>query len=204
MGFAAYEVARSFSSKFLYFQSQGNQSKLYIYQFKNGQPVMATPEIIPPVLNIHDYLISFVDDYKITGFSKSAGGRFEEEVYKCIKPAIDECIAGVKLANALDIDLVCRLGNQVAIVEIKQGQKARKKEGIDQLNTAGSREFLGTYTKKILVIDRVWDQTRSNLRHLAEAHGIFLIELPSYSKTGQIDVLEKQTAIQTIRKVLGG
>lgn len=203
MGFAAYEVARAFSSKFLYLQSEGSQSKLFFYQFKNGKAVLEKSEIIPGVLSIHDYLMAFLQSYTATGFSKTDGGKFEEEVHHFLEPALDECLAGVKLSEAVDIDLVCRLGNQVAIVEIKHGEKARKKEGIDQLNTAASREFLGTYTKKILIIDRIWDHTRSNLRHLAEAHGITLIEIPSYSQHGRITETEQQKAIAIVRDRLG-
>ncbi len=204
MGFAAFEVAKQLNCHFVYLQSQGSQSKLFFYKFDHDEVKSIKCEIIPEAITLHDYLMSFLDGYTIKEeFESSKGWQFEKAVYQILEPKLDECFAGVKLAEAIDIDLVCRLGNQVAIVEVKQGEKARKKEGIDQLNTAGSREFLGTYTKKVLVIDRVWDHTRSNLRRLAEAHQITLIELPSFSASGIISEDEAKLAVEIIHRLLG-
>ncbi len=202
MSLAAYEVARNLSAQFLYFQSEGQESKIYKYVFKKREAVLCGDENIQESISLKEYLHAFLGEYVERGFSKTKGGDFERAVESFIRLAVDECLVGIN-RHALDIDLVCRISNQVAVVEIKSGERARQKEGIDQLNTAASREFLGTYTRKVLVIDTVWDHTRSNLRELAEAHNITLIELPSFHLQGKIDNKEKELAIATIQKILG-
>ena len=47
----------------------------------------------------------------------------------------------------MEIDLIFRCGNSIGIAELKTGKSATEKEGIDQLNAACAREYLGTYTK---------------------------------------------------------
>ncbi len=202
MGFAAYELARHLNAPFLYFQSEGGQSKLFRYDFRGGRAALVQKEIIPSVLSVDDYLRAFLNDYEPQGVSTTPGGQFEQAVVDFLGPALDECVAGVRHGN-LEIDLVCRLANQVGVIEIKSGKRAQSKEGLDQLNTAASRECLGTYTKKLLVIDRAWDKTSGGLRELAEAHSITIVELPSYSQYGNIDEAEKQTAIATVQRILG-
>ncbi|MBE7557389.1 MAG: hypothetical protein HS126_40645 [Anaerolineales bacterium] len=102
----------------------------------------------------------------------------------------------------MDIDLVVRIGNQVGIIEAKTGGKGRKKEGIDQLNTAGGRAYLGTYTKKFLIVDSSWE-ILSNLSDLAKVRDIVVIELPSYGETKQLADADRERLIQTIRTNLG-
>jgi hypothetical protein len=115
---------------------------------------------------------------------------------------VDEIVAGVKLGGALDIDLVLRCGNQVGIAEVKTGRKSRSKEGINQLNTAGGRAFLGIYTRKILIVDTVWDATCSNLRELAEARNVQVVELPSYLQTGALSDYDRQRLTSAVRSAL--
>jgi len=45
---------------------------------------------------------------------------------------------------------------------------------------------LGSYTQKLLVSDQVWDHTRSNLRALAEARRVAVVELPSFAAEGNL------------------
>ena len=143
----------------------------------------------------------YLGDYQITGFAKTREGAFEKAVHDVLQTHVDEVLAGVKKGGALDIDLVIRCGNRVGIAEVKTGEKARKKVGIDQLNTAGGREFLGTYTKKFLIVDMPWD-TLSNLRELAQARDITVIEVPSYGMTGAISNTDQRTLARTVQQVL--
>ena len=62
---------------------------------------------------------------------------------------------------------------------------------------------LGTYTQKILVSDQVWDHTLSNLRELAEARRIEVIELPSFSTEGSLAVEDGEKLTQRVCKSLG-
>ena len=86
----------------------------------------------------------------------------------------DETACSICLSTSLEVDLVFRIDNQIGIAEVKTGRKALSKEGIDQLNTAAGREYLGTYTKKFLIIDREYEQ---NNKILAKERNIHVIEL---------------------------
>jgi hypothetical protein len=77
------------------------------------------------------------------------------------------------------------------------------KKGIDQLSTASEPRNLGTYTQKILVSEQVWDHTLSNLRELAEARRIEVIELPSFSTEGSLAVEDGEKLTQRVCKSLG-
>ncbi len=195
-------VATESKIPFVYFQTEGMQSKLYKYRFDGVDIRLVSEEVIDETITISEYLRAHLDDFQETGFSQTPGGAFEKAVCETLSPCVDEILAGIK-KGALDIDLVVRRANQIAIVEVKSGDKARGKRGIDQLNTAASREFLGIYTRKILAIDTKWDDTRSNLQELAAAHGITLIEFPSYSKNKSISRDERQNAINKLDKILG-
>jgi hypothetical protein len=163
---------------------------------------VAEDRLLPGLITIDDYLRAFVDDYHLTGFAnQDEGGLFEQAVYAALQPAVDEIMVGAKLLGALDVDFVVRCDNQVGIIEAKTGPGVKK--GIDQLNTAGGQRYLGTYTQKILVSDQRWDHTRSNLRELAEARRIEVIELPSFGAQGQLLPEDVQRLVQTVCQCLG-
>ncbi len=200
MALAAYSVAMTHHAPFLYLQSEGKKTRLYRYEFSEDDiPRLSADELLPSLITIDDYIRAYAGSYQITGFSQKDGGLFEQAVHDALAPPIvDEIIAGVKLAEALEIDLVVRCENQVGIVEAKTGSQAGKKGGIDQLNTAGGREYLGIYTCKMLVVDRLWGKDQSNLRDLAQARRIEVIELPSYSTSRQLspdDVAQLRRAV---------
>jgi hypothetical protein len=200
MVLAAYEVAREYNAPFLYLQSEGKQSVLYRYRFKAGKPHYERREIIPEVLKIKDYLEAHVGDCKVTG----ARHKFEEEIGNALEGAVDEVMIGVTLAGALEVDLVVRKENQVGVIQAKTGGRARSKEGLRELNAACAREYLGIYTRKILVVDQRWDPTLTNLRDLAEAWGIKVIELPSFSQSGSLSDEDKKRLRSEVIKVLTG
>jgi hypothetical protein len=153
MAFAAYSLAAVWSSRFLYLQSEDVESRIYRYNFRNGVPALESDETMPGVIAIDDYLKLHLGAYQTKGhFDPGAGGRFEEVIYNALKGAVDEIVQGVLYGGGPDIDLVVRCANQVGIVEAKTGGEARNAKGINQLNTVGRREFLGTYTKKLLIL----------------------------------------------------
>ena len=118
---------------------------------------------------------------------------------------MDEVKQGVILGGALELDLVVRLGNQVGVIQAKTGEKAKKKEGLDQLNAACGRENLGTYTAKILTVNQRWDETLENLRELAGAWNITVIELPSFTPDSPSLSPEDQERLRReVRRGLGG
>jgi hypothetical protein len=118
-------------------------------------------------------------------------------------PNVDEIKTGWKhTSGAVDIDFIIRCNNQIGIIEAKTGKKALSADGIKQLAVAGGQRFFGTYIKRFLVIDRLWDE-KTNIRKLAEAIGIVPIELPGFSATGKINNADLEKMLSVIYKELG-
>ncbi len=171
MALAAHQLARERSADWLYLQSQGAQSLLYRYR-PELQEHPYTVERVPALLTLDLMLCAHLGAYS----EKAPQDPAEELVVEALAAHVDEYKTSVTHGGALEIDLVLRCGNQVGIAEVKTGKSARKKAGIDQLTTAAEQRYLGTYTRKFLVIDR---EMGANNRELAAAHRIVIIELPS-------------------------
>ncbi|HIQ05244.1 MAG TPA: DUF1887 family protein [Anaerolineae bacterium] len=203
MALAAYLVAGNHKASFLYLQSEGKQTRLYRYEFDaSGIPRVSVNRLLPGLITIDDYLRAYVDDYQLMGFAgDDAGGLFERAIYEALEPVVDEIVAGARLLGALDVDLVVRCENQVGIIEAKTGPGVKK--GIDQLNTAGGQHYLGTYTRKMLVSDQCWDESRSNLRELAEARRIQVVELPSFHTAKRLSSEDVEQLQRTVCEQLG-
>jgi len=190
MSNAAVLLASQLGSDCIYYQSEGNLSRLYWYAIENNTPRPKNDEDLPENLfTIEDYLKLYLGDYRCEGYHKDEngqldeGGRFEQAVGETLKQAGFEVLAGIRPAgegNQLEIDLIFRLHNQMGIAEIKVGDAKGDsvKKGIDQLTTAGEREYLGTYVKRFLVTAR---NIKTQQKKYAYAHGVYLIELPVYS-----------------------
>lgn len=194
MAFAAYRLAEELSSPFLYLQSEGGKSLVYRYEFSGSGPKLVKQDVIPTLLTIDDYLKAHLGSYE----KASKQEPFEELVHGAICDSVNESTRSIT-HGSLEIDLVIRCGNQVGIAEIKSGKKGLKKEGIDQLNTAGEQRYLGTYTRKFLIVNR---KVGSQNRKLAEAHRIRVIELCS-AEGGTLSLEDKGELVRTIRKDLG-
>lgn len=200
MAFAAYQLALDkMGCQFLYLESEGGKSRLRQYEFDNRLAILKRDEIIPGVITIDDYLGAYLDAYAY----HEVANPFESILFEALKEAVDEIVVAVKNpSGTLDVDLVVRIGNQVGIIEAKTGAKGRKKDGINQLNTAGGREYLGTYTKKFLIVDSSWERF-TNLSDLANARNIVVIELPSHGEAKQLSEADRQRLIQIIKTNLG-
>lgn len=204
MVLAAYEVAREYQAPFLYLESEEKKSHLYKYRFENGVARREGDEILPGCITIDDYLRAYVGNYSVTGPAKGTGGIFEQVIVDALQSKVDEILPGVTLGGALEVDLVVRCENQVGVISAKTGKKAREKVGLDQLNAACDPEYLGTYTRKMLVINQAWP-ARYNLRDLARAWDIRVIELPSFSENSpSLSLDDQQHLVQTVRQVLLG
>ncbi len=194
MAFASYHLAEELSSPFIYLQSEGGKSLIYRYEFFEGRTQLIKKDTIPTLLTIDDYLKAHLRSYNRASKKEA----LEELVYDAICDSVDECERSIT-HGSLEIDLVMRCGNQVGIAEIKSGKKALKKEGIDQLNTAGEQRYLGTYTHKFLIVDR---EIGSQNRALAEAHRIRVVELCSV-ETGVLSLEERDELRRAICTDLG-
>ena len=194
MAFASYHLAEDLASQFIYLQSEGGKSLIYHYEFSGGKPQLIERNEILEVLTINDYLKAHLGSYT----KATAREPFELLVNDALSGSINETVSSI-IHGSLEIDLVMRCGNQVGIAEVKSGKKGLKKEGIDQLNTAGGQTFLGTYTRKFLIVSK---KIGSKNRELAEAHRIKVIELCS-AEDGSLSEEDKDRLVQTIRMDLG-
>lgn len=185
MAFGAYRLAEELRSSFVYLQSQGGRSLLYRYDYdpsrsyQRRQPDAERDPEIPEVLTIDDYFKA----YGIWDLKPAGKKPIERLIAKILAPELSEVKTNVAFGGNMEIDLVVRQKNQVGIAEIKCGkdQPRRQKRAIEQLITATEQRHLGTYTKKLLILDRALDQ---NNEDLAGAYGIQVIVLPGVASEG--------------------
>lgn len=202
MSLAAYLAAQALGSPVVYLQSEKKRSRLFRYEFSGGVSALVEDCFLPALICIEDYLRAHVESFHDRQrFTDDAGHRFEQAVYQALAPVLDETRLGVNLGGAVDIDLVVRCENQVGIIETKLGSNGLKK-AIDQLNTAGGREYLGIYTQKFLVSDQDW-AAFGDLKALAQERLITLIQLPGYGRDQVLSEAEAGLLRSNILKGLG-
>jgi len=206
MVLAAYRIATELQAPFLYLQSERKRSRLYRYEFDGEAYHKGSDEFLPGLVSIDDYIQVHLGrtPEKKEKPRDAFGHAFEEAIADALRELDMEVKVGVRLAGALEIDLVVRYENQVGVIQAKTGGAARKKTGLDQLNAACDQRYLGTYTKKMLVINEVWDKSRSNLRELAKAWRITVVELPSFTiKSPHLSDEDRQCLQTKVMEALG-
>jgi|LSQX01.3.fsa_nt_gb hypothetical protein len=194
MALGSFLVCQKYNIPFCYLQSEGGKNYLYSYIWKDIWPKLEETIEISSNIRLEDYIRIHVGGFK----QKEEKTYYEKLVIKSVEDIVDEIISNIYLEEALEVDMIFRIGNQVGIAEIKTRNRATKKEGIDQLNTAGGREYFGTYTKKFLIVDREYPE---NNKELAAVRGITVIELknsPANVEDVKIDEKDKNFLIQTI------
>jgi hypothetical protein len=195
MGFGAYHAAQRLGARALYLQSEGGESVLYEHSFRPEGVRLEARSVLNSLLTIDDYLrVHGLDEYD----HKPPKESFEKTVAEALRPNVDEMLCCVR-HGALEIDLILRCGNQVAVAEVKSGGVARRKGAIDQLSTATSREFLGTYTKRLLIVDQ---RPYAGNRALAAARDITVVDLLGASRSG-LSAAQREYLIATVRAALG-
>ena len=188
MALAGYALAASQNASFCYLESGGGRSNLLKYGFSGGLPRLETEQPLPKdLLTARDFLLSHLPGYKECGYSRddngqlNIGGEFEQAVHQALLPHFDETLVGVRpdgVGNLIEIDLLLRSGNHMAIVEVKMGGADYLKKGLDQLKMAGEGVYLGTYTSLFMIVaaPRVPVSTHT----LAARRNIHLLQLPDY------------------------
>ncbi len=206
MSIAALEAARRAKAQAFYVRSQGGKTEIDLYGFDDsGAPFVSGSLTLQGTISLDDYLVSyFGNTWSLSGFGKGPGEGFERTVYDALFPGVDEVKSGWRDAsNQVEVDFVIRCNNQVGIIEAKTGKAARSIEGIKQLAVAGGQRFFGTYVKRFLVIDQVWQKNEVKLRGLCEALGIILVELPGASEAGRIGESERENLLAAVHAALG-
>lgn len=197
MALAAFGLAQELQAHVVYLQTEGNASLLYQYEFgTDGALTLVAEDPVPETTTLDDYLRMYLGTYQEEGTRET----FERAVFQALQSGrgrdLFEVKAGIRPVGALEIDLVVRHGNQVAIGEIKNKSG---KNGIDQLNSAASQRYLGTYVKKFLILTQPLEQ---NNAELAEAYRVTPIVLPSGS-TGVLSPQDEETLVNALLAGLG-
>ena len=202
MSIAAYMVAAQLNIPMIYLQSEESRSRLYRYEFRAGAPSLVADDVLPEVIGLDEYLSAHVTiQPPRQRAADDEGHRFERVIFDVLTKTVDEIKPGVNLHGAVEVDLAIRCKNQVGIVEVKLGSN-HLKAAIDQLNTAGSQTYLGSYTRKFLVSDQDWSNY-SDLFELAAAHRITVIQLPGYGRERLLNHAEADLLTASILKGLG-
>jgi len=204
MALAAYSLAQRLERPWIYVRSEGGRSLIYRYN-SDGEPI-GRPEEAASLITVDDYLRAHLGKYD-TGAKpgaqdeEQAGKWFEDLVARELRgwSYLDEVIANVRYGEALELDLVLRKGNQVGVAELKSGTEAYHKKGIDQLSTATEQRYLGTYTRRFLIIDR---PLGPDLRDLAEQHRIRVIQL-KLDQRGHLLEPSRQEFREAVRTWMG-
>ncbi len=196
MVIAAYEIARKMEARAFYYQTQGNVSTIHPYRFEKNRLVCAPPVPITATLTLDDYLRLYVGKYTEAKPKDS----LEKMVVDALRLRLPEyefktSVKLLELAGNVEVDLLARCGNQVAVFEIKR--RAGKK-GIDQLNGVTDQRTLGTYTRKILVSAAPIDV---NNLELTCAYHIKPVVLPSGMGT-EFTEEDVQRLVGTVKEVL--
>lgn len=197
MVLAAYHLAEERNSPFVYFQTEGNQSCLYRYAFRNGIVTLEGVDELPETISLDDYLRLYLSAYE----TEAPRNALEQQVFEALNSRPDlEVLTSVRPRGlgGLEVDFAVRCGNQVGIGEVKS---KGAKSGIDQIGAVATPRYLGTYVHKFLVSARPVD--RNNL-DLAEAYRICVIELPSYADAGMLDAADRQKLGESVIRQLGG
>jgi len=174
MALAALLVAQDQDHRFVYFQTEGNRSRLARYRCNRGDVTLEIVEDMPEVVSLDEYLRMYLGSY----VAKEPRNSFEEEVATTLRsaPGVNEVLTSLypRDSGGLEVDFAVRCGNQVGIGEVKS---KGAKEGIDQLAAVSAPRYLGTYVARFLVSGTQLDR---NNRDLARAYRIDVIELLSY------------------------
>lgn len=188
---------------FVYLESEHRPAVLYRYSVASGRLRRKEGTPLPPLITAADYLHAHLPGFRSEGFSRDRagnltdGGVFEQAVYDALLPHVDEVLAGVRpegVANQIEMDLVIRVGNQVGVAEVKLGGgEERPKQGIDQLSTATSCEYLGIYTARFLITA---NPLAASILRLAKEKQVNVIALQGYRLDAALTPGDQQRLVQ--------
>lgn len=198
MSLAAYEIARHQSLPFVYLRSQGAENVLYHYETKNGEPKFAEERKLPALITINDYLQAHGLPIKPTTISANPQ---ETALRYFFEANCDEFKHNLNYP-AFEIDFIIRRRNQVAVVEAKAPKNKIRRFGLDQLTTIAGREYLGTYTGRIWVVNKPLGK---QLAQLAKAYNIKVVQVQLVDHAGKwrLDPNSQQRMLAALDEILG-
>ncbi len=182
MSIGMFQFAVQNNGKVIYLKSEEKKNLLYTMTFGRNEELLTNIKELPELLNVDLFLKAHLVGYELykPKNENDYGIEYENAIINLMKKNNFEIMQGVKPereGDQVEIDAVFRLKgtNNVAIAEIKVGDSKmeRPKKGIDQLSTAGSREYLGIYTKKFLITSR---KLNERIKQAAVKHNIIVID----------------------------
>lgn len=170
----------------IYLESDRFETMLSRYHHdERGRLICDGSEQLPELLDLdsffHAYLGKFDWSPQPNPQQSAESRQFEEDVAAGFDATRTlEIGRSVKSLGAEEIDIVLRRRNQFALVECKTGKGVIKIHGILQLSNLASERYLGTYTRKILVVQS--DRSTNNFNNLevARRHDVFVLQLPDW------------------------
>lgn len=212
MSLAALEVARARRATCVYYQTEGQrgrdqQSKLYFYRFDEaGNLVFDHAEALPGgLINLDEYLRAHLEGYEEKGFAPGSGGDQERAVLAALKSEMDEIKANIKplgVKDQIEIDLLARRGNNVAVLEVKSGGQGSNKKALDQLTTMAAREYLGIYATRVIVTRADDDSKTDWYKALARALHVEVVELQFSLHNGRLHEQDARNLRQRLNELL--
>jgi hypothetical protein len=199
MALAAYEAARGRRLPVVYLRSEGPQAILYRYRIREHGPELAGEEAVGTLIDIDDYLRA----HGVTPLHETGPQNAQEAgLRRWLESQVEECRSNL-IFSAFEVDFILRRGNRVTLLETKMTHK-NTREGIDQLNTAAGRAFLGTYTGKILVVSK---PLGPQLSRLAQARNVQVVTVTGKldARTGRLllDQESRNELERTLERILG-
>jgi hypothetical protein len=206
MALGMYNIASRRRIPLVYVQSdRKNLVHEYIFDEKNLSSAVHTPG---DLFTIDEYLRAHLPGYRAEGFHQengrlSIGGRFEKAVAEILSSTGFEVLSGVRPENVgrqIEIDMVIRLGNRIAVAELKKAFDGSPKTGFDQLSTAASPTYLGTFTTKLLITGSTVNR---ELTEMAKETKVVPISLQSYQDGKGFNRADEQELVAKVRKAFG-
>lgn len=199
MALAAYELGRKHHLRMVYLQSENAQSILFNYHSSEVGIKSLPGEKLPTLLKIDDFLKA----YGLTPQYKPLKNSQESGLQRFFEKHCDECQSNLDL-QGVEIDFVLRRGNHMAVVEAKDTKKGNTRQGIDQLNTISGREYLGTYTGKLLIVSRPLGPQLSAIAEARNIH-VVLVQGQEDLQTGRLnfDRASKERLLKALEILLG-
>lgn len=213
MSLAALEVARARGAICVYYQTEGEprkrnqQSKLYFYRFTaQGALAFDHAETLPGnLISLDDYLNAHLEGFEAEGFAAGRGGELEKAVYAILAGQMDDIKANVKplgVQKQVEIDLLVRRGNNVAVLEVKSGGEGSNKKALDQLTTMAAREYLGTYATRMIVTRADEDSRSGWYKSLARGLRVEVVELQHGLSNGRLHDQDARNLLQRLNELL--
>jgi hypothetical protein len=212
MVLAAYQVAQQHNAPVIYVQSEGGQSVVDYYEWKDSGLRRQLQESLPEYLNLNEVLdlnlgqgkdSAGKDMWKEKGpnVRDDGGHLFELAIAQTLREYKKyEVMCGVKGRNdQVDIDVMIRYQNQIGIIEAKTGNKSTNLDGVKQLSTA-KLYLKGTYNYQFLVINGT---PSDDQEAMCKALRITIISLPHYQKNmNALTQEDSDTLLAAINKIM--